>query len=347
MFLCDYFLSELEQKFKEKAVLPFRARQVANWVYKKGETRLDKMSDLSHEVRKQLGALPLVPSSLTLLQKKESHEKNSVKYLFQLSDGKRIETVLLSAISRKTLCLSTQVGCPLACQFCASGKEGVERNLAAHEIVEQALEVKRDLSGKERIQNIVVMGMGEPFLNYELVMKALRILNASWGLGIGARHITVSTAGIVPGILKFAKEKEQFRLSVSLHSALDEKRTQLMPINKTYPLRSLRDSIGQYLRRKERILTLEYILLDGFNDQPEDAQALKAFVGDMPLKINLIPYNPTPHSSFNRPSSHSQHAFIALLKEFNVKVTLRSEKGSDIDAACGQLRLRHTEAQSS
>lgn len=340
IFFCDYFLSELEEKFKKNGLEPYRARQVATWVYKKGEIDLNRMTDLSPALRQKLIALPLVPCSMRLIEKKQSEKEKATKYLFQLQDGKLIETVLLSALTRKTLCLSTQVGCPVGCQFCASGKEGVERNLDAHEIVEQVVRVNADLLPAARIQNIVVMGMGEPFLNYTHLMKALRILNAPWGPEIGARHITVSTAGIVPGIQKFAQEKEQFRLSISLHAATDEKRTRLMPINKTYPLPVLRKAVEEYVRNKERVLTFEYILLAGINDTREDAQALKKFIGDHPVKINLIPYNPTAGVLFKTPTPEAQQSFLTQLKDLNIHATLREEKGSDIDAACGQLRLR-------
>ncbi len=340
LYLCDLLQSELEEAFKELGEKPYRARQLVQWVYKKRETDLEKMTDLPEELREKLRALPIKTTSLKLVHKKDSGEHKATKYLFELEDKNLIETVLLKVPSRKTLCISTQVGCPIDCQFCASGKEGVIRNLHVHEIVEQVLAVNCDLYPDDQIQNIVVMGMGEPFLNYERMMKALRILNAHWGMQIGARHITVSTSGILPGIKRFAKEPESFQLAVSLHAAIDAKRTAIMPINEKYPLADLKESLKGYLNHKNKYITFEYILLAGVNDQPEDVLALTAFVQDLPAKINLIPYNPVEGAPFKTPSVESQRSFYQSLMDKNIFSTLRETKGSDIDAACGQLRLR-------
>lgn len=338
--VCDLFLSELEEKFVALGEKKYRARQVAEWVYKKGVLNPEQMTNLPAELQQKLKELPVVCSSLKLIEKKESRAKKAIKYLFQLQDGNLVETVLLKVPSRKTLCISTQVGCPVDCQFCASGKDGVIRNLNTHEIVEQVLMVNRDLPEAERVQNIVVMGMGEPMLNYERMIKALRIVNAHWGIEIGARHITVSTSGIIPGIRRLAKEPESFRLCLSLHAAIDAKRTQIMPVNKTYPLKELREAIVEYLKAKNKMITFEYILLAGVNDTHEDALALREFVGGLPVKINLIPYNPVEGAPYRTPSEESQQSFYQSLMDNSIFSTLRKEKGSDIDAACGQLRLR-------
>jgi len=340
LYVADCLLTDLEEKFKELGEKPYRARQVAQWVYKKREIDLNKMTDLPEPLRLKLQSISLTSSSLKLIEKKDSNGGKAIKYLFQCEDKNLIETVLLKVPSRKTLCISTQVGCPVDCQFCASGKDGVVRNLKTHEIVEQVLMVNRDLSADDCIQNIVVMGMGEPFLNYNNMMKALRILNAHWGFEIGARHITVSTSGIIPGIKKFTQEPEGFKLSVSLHAASDEKRTQIMPINKTYPLEPLKQALKEYCEIKNKVLTFEYILLAGLNDLPEDVIALKHFMHDLPSKVNLIPYNPIEGVPYKTPSINAQRAFYQSLMDNSIFSTLREEKGSDIEAACGQLRLR-------
>ena len=340
LYLCDLFQSELEEAFKGFGEKPYRARQLVQWVYKKREMDLEQMTDLPEPLRKKLQELPLKMASMKLVDKKDSGENKATKYLFELEDKNLIETVLLKVPSRKTLCISTQVGCPIDCRFCASGKDGVIRNLQVHEIVEQVLQVNRDLYPDDKIQNIVVMGMGEPFLNYERMMKALRILNADWGMQIGARHITVSTSGILPGIKRFAKEPESFQLAVSLHAAIDTKRSAIMPINEKYPLADLKASLKEYLNHKNKQITFEYILLAGVNDQPEDVTALREFVRDLPVKINLIPYNPVEGASFKTPSVESQRSFYQSLMDQAIFSTLRETKGSDIDAACGQLRLR-------
>lgn len=340
LYLCDHLLSELEDKFVELGEKKYRARQVVQWVYKKRETDLEKMTDLPEALREKLKSLPSKPSSLKLLEKKDSGEQKATKYLFECEDKNLIETVLLKVPSRKTLCISTQVGCPVDCQFCASGKDGVVRNLEVHEIVEQVLLVNQDLGPEDQIQNIVVMGMGEPMLNYDRMIKALRIINAHWGIEIGARHITVSTSGIIPGIKRLAKEPESFQLAVSLHAAIDEKRTSIMPINRTYPLRALKESLREYLEYKNKHITFEYILLAGLNDLPEDVVALERFMRDLPSKINLIPYNAVEGAPFETPSIESQRSFYQSLMDRNIFSTLRETKGSDIDAACGQLRLR-------
>ncbi len=340
LYVCDYLQSELEEQFKELGEKPYRARQLVQWVYKKRETDLAKMTDLPEPLREKLEGLSLKSSSLKMIIKKDSGENKATKYLFELKDKNMVESVLLKVPSRKTLCISTQVGCPVDCKFCASGKDGVVRNLDVHEIVEQVLMVNKDLGAQDQIQNIVVMGMGEPMLNYDRMIKALRIINAHWGMEIGARHITVSTSGIVPGIKRLADEPESFSLAISLHAAIDEKRTEIMPINKTYPLKDLKLALKEYFNKKNRNITFEYILLAGLNDKPEDARALEKYLSDLPSKINLIPYNPIEGANFKTPTVYAQRAFYQQLMDRSVFCTLRETKGSDIDAACGQLRLR-------
>jgi 23S rRNA (adenine2503-C2)-methyltransferase len=268
------------------------------------------------------------------------------KFLFQLHDGALIETVLIPATpgltsksDRHTVCVSTQVGCAYGCKFCASGLEGVKRNLTAAEIVDQVLHVQM-LTG-ERVNNIVVMGMGEPLANYDNLLRALKIFNAPWALGIGARKITVSTVGLVPRIRQLADEPMQIRLAVSLHGATDEVRERIMPVNKKYRLKELLAACDYYANTKKRMMTFEYILIDGVNDSLEQAHKLGAIAKRLHAKVNLIPYNPVEGLPWKRPERDRCKMFQHTLKTHGVTATLRIEKGTDINAACGQLRLQH------
>src|SRR5437762_1790581 len=270
----------------------------------------------------------------------------SRKFLFRLSDENLIESVLIPASpalygqksDRRTLCVSTQVGCAYGCKFCASGLEGFSRNLRENEIVDQIITVERE-SG-EKIDNIVFMGMGEPLANLQNVMRAIRIINAPWGLGIGARHITVSTSGLAPQIRKLADEPLQIRLAVSLHGATDEVRNQIMPINRRYNAETLLSACDYYVARKKQRLTFEYILIAGVNDSDEQAHILAKHAHRLSAKVNLIPYNRVEGLEWSRPSRNRQEKFLSILREQTVAATLRREKGHDINAACGQLRLQ-------
>lgn len=268
------------------------------------------------------------------------------KFLFQLHDGALIETVLIPATpglttqsDRHTVCVSTQVGCAYGCKFCASGLEGVKRNLTAAEIVDQVCHVQK-LSG-ERVSNIVVMGMGEPLANYDNLLRALRILNAPWALGIGARKITVSTVGLVPRIRQLADDPMQLRLAVSLHGATDEVREKIMPVNKKYPLKELLAACDYYVNTKHRMMTFEFILIEDVNDSLDQAHKLGAIAKRLHAKVNLIPYNPVEGLPWKRPGRDRCKMFAHTLKSHGVTATLRTEKGTDINAACGQLRLQH------
>jgi 23S rRNA (adenine2503-C2)-methyltransferase len=263
------------------------------------------------------------------------------------------------ASDRHTLCISTQVGCAYGCKFCASGLDGWKRNLGVHEIVEQILAVERgkeargarhEAQGQETsspkpdasrlVDNLVVMGMGEPLANYDNLIKALKILNAPWGGGIGARKITISTSGLAPQIRKLAAEPMQFRLAISLHGATDAVRNRLMPVNKKYPLAELTAACEDYQKLKGRMITLEYILIAGINDSLEQIRPLAALARKLFAKVNLIPYNPVEDLPWQRPSEEVCEGFLAALEKQKVTATLRREKGGDIDAACGQLRLK-------
>ena len=268
------------------------------------------------------------------------------KFLFRLSDESLIETVLIPASpalygaksDRRTICISTQVGCAYGCKFCASGLEGFSRNLRANEIVDQIITIEHE-SG-EKIDNIVFMGMGEPLANLDNLMRAIRIINAPWGLGIGARRITVSTSGLAPQIRKLADEPLQIRLAISLHGATDDVRDQIMPINRKYNIDTLLSACDYYTKRKKQRLTFEYILIAGVNDAEEQAHLLAGHARRLSAKVNLIPYNTVEGLPWSRPSRDRQKKFLSILRADGIPATLRREKGHDIDAACGQLRLQ-------
>jgi 23S rRNA (adenine2503-C2)-methyltransferase len=322
----------------------YRADQVLQWVYAKQASRFDEMTNVPAPLRQQLAAKFELDAVRAV--KTRNATDTTEKFLFQLRDLSLIETVLIPATpglttrsDRHTVCVSTQVGCAYGCKFCASGLEGVKRNLTAAEIVDQVCHVQK-LSG-ERVCNIVVMGMGEPLANYDNLMRALRILNAPWALGIGARKITVSTVGLVPRIRQLADEPMQLRLAVSLHGATDEVRERIMPVNRKYPLKELLAACDYYVNTKHRMMTFEYILIDAVNDTLDQAAKLGAIGRRLRAKVNLIPYNPVEGLPWKRPARDRCKAFQHALKTHGITATLRLEKGTDINAACGQLRLHH------
>src|SRR5438034_660054 len=302
------------------------------------------MTDLPRALREKLTAKFsfFEPETVLVLGSRDTTRK----FLFRLADGNLIESVLIPASpalygqksDRRTICISTQVGCAYGCKFCASGLEGFSRNLRANEIIDQIITVERE-SG-EKIDNIVFMGMGEPLANFDNVLRAIRIINAPWGLGIGARHITVSTSGLVPQIKKLADEPLQIRLAVSLHGATDEVRNQIMPINRRYNVETLLSACDYYVAHKKQRLTFEYILIAGVNDADTQAHLLAQHARRLSAKVNLIPYNAVEGLEWSRPSRNRQEKFLSILCAEGVPATLRREKGHDIDAACGQLRLQ-------
>jgi 23S rRNA (adenine2503-C2)-methyltransferase len=315
------------------------------------------MSNLPKPLREQLKTAYTL-TTLELARKQGSRDTTQ-KFLWRLVDGSFIESVLIpanpalygDASDRHTLCVSTQVGCAYGCRFCASGLEGWKRNLGAEEIVDQVLAIERDAIGGASsvesptsslrlVNNLVIMGMGEPLANYDNLLKALKILNAPWGGGIGARKITISTSGLVPQIRKLADEPLQFRLAISLHGATDDVRQQIMPVNRKYPLRELTAACEYYQEKKGRMITLEYILIAGVNDDLDQVPPLATLAKRLHAKVNLIPYNKVEGLPWERPSEEVQERFLAELEGREVTATLRREKGHDIDAACGQLRLR-------
>ncbi|HSI63089.1 MAG TPA: 23S rRNA (adenine(2503)-C(2))-methyltransferase RlmN [Candidatus Saccharimonadia bacterium] len=327
---------------------PFRAKQVFEWVYRKQAVTFEEMTSLS----KPLQAALADRFSLRTMKfaKVEGSEDTTRKYLFKLNDGRFIETVLIPASmglmggrsDRRTLCVSSQVGCAYDCKFCASGLAGFTRNLTAGEIVEQVMQVEK-LAGV-RVDNLVFMGMGEPMANYANVTKAITILNAQWGPNIGARHMTVSTSGLAPQIRKLADIPLQVRLAISLHGASDEVRERIMPVNRKYPLEELFSALEYWNERKKQYITFEFILIKDVNDTQEQANLLGQRAAQLNAKVNLIPYNTVEGLHWERPAERVQRAFRDTVASYDVMATLRTEKGHDIAAACGQLRLKQETA---
>jgi 23S rRNA (adenine2503-C2)-methyltransferase len=347
-------LESLQLRLKEKGEPTFRAKQILEWVYKKRARSWDDMTNLSKPLRTWLAdTFELMP--LNLLLGKQSADITD-KLLFELGDRALIETVIIRAPqegvgldhSRKTICISTQVGCAMACVFCASGLAGFKRDLSAGEIVAQLLQVCYREDGRTQrareelasFDNIVVMGMGEPLANYDAIIRALTIVNAEWGLAFGARRITLSTSGLVPKILQLAEEPLGFRLAISLHGATNEVREKIMPVNRAYPLEKLIPAIRTFSDQHGRMVTLEFILIEEINDSLDQAERLRDIALDLHAHVNLIPYNTVEGLPWKRPSLTRQDRFYDILDQAGVSVTLRREKGHDINAACGQLRLQ-------
>lgn len=330
-------LSQIEQFVKDLGLPAYRGRQIHSWIYAKYASTFDDMTDLSKEVRdllKQHSTVELIKVAHLQISKDGTR-----KYLFQLPDGKYVESVLMAFEDRPTLsaCVSSQVGCAVGCTFCATGFLGFKRNLSAQEIIDQVMAIQRDV--KQRISNVVYMGQGEPLLNTEEVITSVHTMIES--VGIGARHITVSTSGVVPGILRLAEESVQVTLALSLHAPDTETREHIVPITKKWSVEDLMEALRTYYRATGRRITIEYVLLAGVTDKPSQARELAELVRDIHCNINLIPYNPTEDLSgtvlYQRPSMESQKLFKRLAEASGKTVTIRLERGTDIDAACGQL----------
>lgn len=326
----------------------FRAKQILDWLYVKRVAGIGEMSNLPSALRDKLASK--FSLDLPSIARAQGSRDTTRKFLMKLRDGQMVETVLIPAsvglygdrADRLTLCVSTQVGCAYGCRFCASGLDGFRRNLTADEIVGQLILAERE--SRQRVSNLVFMGMGEPLANYENVMRAIRILNAPWGIGLGARKITISTSGLAPQIRRLAAEAVQVRLAVSLHGASDRVRDRIMPVNRKHPVAELVGACEEYAKVCGRLITFEYILLDGVNDAPSEAGPLAALAKRAHAKVNLIPFNEVVETGFKRPSDEACLRFQAELERHGVTATLRVEKGHDIDAACGQLRLREERA---
>ena len=332
----------------------YRAKQVFDWIFKKRISDWDSMKNLPKAFLEWLRINYVIDPTKILLDKQSNDVTQ--KFLIQLEDKRLIETVLIRAPqegvgldkSRKTVCVSIQVGCAYGCKFCASGLAGFKRNLFASEVIAQLIHMSRidspklEQSSNESVSfdNIVFMGMGEPLANYNELVNVLKIMNASWGLNIGARRITVSTSGLAPEIEKLADEGLSIRLAISLHGATNEVRNQIMPINKRYPLEVLIPAIEKFREKHGRMVTLEFILIDGVNDSLEQAKALVKIAKRLHAHVNCIPYNKVEGLEWKRPSITRQNKFVQILKDANVSITIRREKGHSINAACGQLRLK-------
>ena len=334
-------LHKLEDLMLSEGQKKYRATQLYSWIYEKRATTFDEMTDVSikfREVLKEKYCLEIPSIAL------EQHSKDgTVKLLVEMQDGNKVETVLMRYNYGNAACISSQVGCNMGCSFCASGLLGKQRNLEAHEMVGQILVLNNLLKkeGKgERITHIVVMGTGEPFDNYDNVMDFVRIVNEQKGLAIGARHITVSTCGLIEGIKKYAREGLQTNLAISLHAPNDEIRTRLMKVAKVYPIHDVIEAVKEYETISKRRVTYEYLLLEGINDQKEHAEELIELIKGTMGYVNLIPYNETSLCDYKRSSGNRIHAFLDYLTKGGVTATIRKEFGTDIDAACGQLKAR-------
>ncbi|MBR1385239.1 MAG: 23S rRNA (adenine(2503)-C(2))-methyltransferase RlmN [Bacilli bacterium] len=326
----DYFLSINEKKFK--------AIQLYSWLYDKKITTFDEMSDMKKIVIERLKE-DFSLNNLKII--KVERDKLVNKYLFELSDGSLVESVLMRHDYGTSICVSSQVGCNMGCKFCESGRLKKVRNLESYEMVLQILEVENDI--QKKITHVVIMGIGEPFDNYQNVTDFIRIINHPKGLSIGSRHITVSTSGIVPKILEFSTFPYQVNLAISLHAPNDKIRNEIMPINKVYKIKDIMDALKIYYQKTNRRITFEYIMLDGINDKDEDAQELCNLLKWSNCYVNLIPYNETNNIQYKRSKNDRILKFYDIIKKNNIGVTIRKEFGSNISAACGQLRSKKEE----
>jgi 23S rRNA (adenine2503-C2)-methyltransferase len=328
---------ELEDLAVELGASRYRGRQLATWIYRKGEFDLEAMSDLPKDFRARLAERAAI--AVVEPERVTASQDGSRKLVFRLDDGSRISSVLMPDDDRLTLCVSTQVGCGFECRFCLTGVMGLERNLTGSEILGQVLAANRLLEGGQRVTHIVFMGMGEPLANYAALVTALRILtDAKLGLGYSPKRITVSTVGLVPGIEKLGRENLKVNLAISLHAASDEVRSQLMPVNRSWSVEMLVAAVKKYPLAPRQRVFFEYVLLDGVNDSPEDARRLVRLLRGVRAKVNLIPFNDWDGAPFRRPPLPRILAFQSILLDAELTTTVRWSKGEDIGAACGQLR---------
>ena len=317
----------------------YRGHQIFQWLYRNRVFDIDEMTNVSKETREILKK-DFIVNPLKLIKKQVSHD-GTTKFLFQTEDGALLESVMMVFDYGRSVCVSSQVGCNMGCAFCASGLTKKKRDLTSGEMVAQVMYVQKELDKQDqRLSHIVVMGTGEPFDNYDNVMNFLATVNHDRGLGIGSRHITISTCGIVPRIYDFANEHTQYNLAISLHAPNDELRDKLMPVNHAYPLKELVEAVQYYGKENNRRLTFEYILLNGVNDHPEHAKQLAKLLRGMNAYVNLIPYNAVDEKGFKSVSHDEAMVFYDLLMKNHVRCTIRKEHGNDIDAACGQLRIK-------
>lgn len=334
----DLKLEDLTSYLEDNGYSKFVSKQIYDWIYKKRVFDFDKMSNIKLELREQLKK-DFDISMLKLVRRQTSKETN--KYLFELADGNLIESVLMRHDYGLSVCVSSQIGCNMGCSFCESGRLKKVRDLLPGEIVRQILMIEEDVG--MRISSVVVMGIGEPFDNYDNIMDFIRIINSPFGIAIGARHITVSTSGLVPMIKRYAEEDLQTNLAISLHAPNDELRNKIMKVNKAYNISELIAAINEYIEKTNRRVTIEYVMLSMVNDSEENANELADLLRGMNVYVNLIPYNETSHIEYKKSPNDQVMKFYDTLKRRGINVTVRREFGGNIDAACGQLRANEVE----
>lgn len=333
----DYDLENLKKELSDMGEKPFRAEQIFKWLYQEKVETFDEMTNLSISLREKLKE-NYTMCNFKILKKQEAKD-GTIKYLFDVLDGNAIETVLMRYHHGNSICVSSQIGCKMGCKFCASTGINFIRNLTTGEIVEQIIKVEQDTG--ERISNVVFMGIGEPLDNYENVVNAIRLINHPKGLNIGARHISISTSGLVPKIYQLAEENIQCTLSISLHATNNEKRSSMMPVNQTYPIEELLQACKDYIAKTNRRISFEYALAKDNNDNLEDAKELVKLLKGMLCHVNLIPINKIENGQFDKSSNENIMKFRDFLNDHGIVATIRRELGSEIDAACGQLRRKN------
>lgn len=331
-------LEELKEFVKELGFEPYRAKQIAQWLYKKRVKSFDEMTNISKKARDFLSQKARIDVLKTV--KVEESSDGTRKYLFELPDGNWIESVFIPEKDWNTLCVSTQVGCPAGCKFCLTAKDGFTRNLTAAEIVDQYIHVQRDVGENRRISNVVFMGMGEPLLNFDNVKKAVEIMTHRDMLDLSTRKVTVSTVGVVPGIERMAKEMNKVKLAVSLHGTTDEQREKIVPMNRKWPIGEIIRVLRKYPADNNRRIMIEYVMLRGVNDSLEDARRLVKLIKGLPVKVNLIPFNPYPGAPFQPTPREEIEKFQKVLWDYNIAAFIRESRGQDISAACGMLRTK-------
>ncbi|MEH6503353.1 MAG: 23S rRNA (adenine(2503)-C(2))-methyltransferase RlmN [Cycloclasticus sp.] len=333
--LLNFDRKGLEAFFAELGEKPFRATQVLKWIHQEGVSDFELMSNLSKALRARLADIAEVRLPEIVFEQKS--EDGTYKWVLELDGQNRIETVFIPEEGRGTLCVSSQVGCALECTFCSTGQQGFNRNLSTAEIIGQVWVAAKALKGKANLTNVVMMGMGEPLLNFNNTVASLSLMMDDFAYGLAKRRVTVSTSGVVPALLRLADVSEA-SLAVSLHAPNDELRDILVPINKKYPIAELLEACKYYIKdEKRRKITFEYVMLSGINDSVEQAHQLSKLLEGIPSKVNLIPFNPFPNTQYTRSSNNAIHRFTAVLKEAGLITTTRKTRGDDIDAACGQL----------
>ena len=333
--LAELDVGELEAELDARQVAPFHARQLYRWIYKRGIAEIDRMTDLARPLRSMLKAEFVL--STPRVVKDEISADGTRKFLLELADGRQIESVFIPDTPAMTFCISSQVGCAMSCGFCLTGKMGLVRNLTAGEIAGQVRVLATATGLLDQPFNIVLMGMGEPLHNYDNTMKALRMLHSEHGLAVSPRRITLSTVGIVPGLERLTQESMMPNLAISLHATTDEKRTELVPPNRKYPLAAILDVCRRFPLKKRNRITFEYVLLANVNDTPEDARRLVKLLAGIKSKVNLIPLNAAPGIPYERPSDERVNRFAQILADGRLTVSVRRSRGRDIRAACGQL----------